>query len=107
MRNERWRKTVSSEAGIWQSFVYDKWAHLFSLVLSKLQTMDDLLVDEVCADLVLFAVMPRGEHLLAKEETPWSVLLLAALPFHFLLTLGDGVHDVLLPIAESPHLQDK
>lgn len=69
--------------------------------------MDDLFVDEVCADFVLFAVMPGGEDLLAKEETPGSVLLLSSSPLYFLLTLGDGVHHVLPAAAQSPHLQDR
>lgn len=76
-----------------------------TLVLSKLQTVDDLFVDEFGADLVLLAVMPGGEDLLAEEEAPRSVLLLAAFPLHFLLTLGDGVHHVLASAAQSPHLK--
>ncbi len=67
--------------------------------------MDDLLVDEVCADLVLFAVMPGREDLLAEEESPGSVLLLPSSLPHFLLTLGDGIHHVLPTAAQRPHLQ--
>lgn len=81
-------------------------AHLFTLVLSSLQTVDDLFVDELRAGLVLFAVMPGGEDLLAEEETPGSVLLLPSSPLHFLLALRDGVQHVLPATAQSPHLQD-
>lgn len=82
-------------------------AHLLTPILSKLQTMDDLFVNEVRADLVLFAVMPGGEDLLAEEETPGSVLFLPSSSFYFLLTLRDGVHHVLPAAAQSPHLQEK
>lgn len=68
--------------------------------------MDDLFVDEVCADLVLLAVMPGAEDLLAEEEAPGSVLFLPSSPLDFLLTLGNGVHHVLPAAAQSPHLQD-
>lgn len=82
-------------------------AHLITQVLSKLQTVDDLSVDEVCAELILFAVMPGGEDLLAEEETPWSVLFLPSPPLYFLFTLGDGIHHVFSAAAQSPHLQDR
>lgn len=81
--------------------------HLLTLVLSKLQAVDDLLVDEVCADLVLFTVVPGGENLLTEEETPGSMLLLPSPPLHLLLTLGDCIHHVLPAAAQSPHLQDR
>lgn len=80
-------------------------AHLSTLILSQLQTMDDLFVNEVRADLVLSAVMPGGEDLLAEKQTPGSVLLLPSSPLYFLLTLGDGVHDVIPAAAQSPHLK--
>lgn len=67
--------------------------------------MCDLFVDELCAHLVLLAVVPGGEDLLTEEETPGSVLLLPSSPLHFLLTLGDGIHHVLPAAAQSPHLQ--
>lgn len=69
--------------------------------------MDDLQVDEICADLVLFTVVPRGEDLLAEEETPGSMLLLPSSSLHFLLTLGDCVHHMLPAATQSPHLQDR
>ena len=69
--------------------------------------MDDLFVDELCAGLVLFAVMPRREDLLAEEETPGSVLLLPSSPLYFQLTLGDGIHHVFPTAVQSPHLQDR
>lgn len=80
-------------------------AHLLTLVLSRLQAMDDLLVDEVCAELVVTAVMPGGEDLFTEDETPGGVLLLASPPLCVLLTPGDGVHHVLPAAAQSPHLQ--
>lgn len=82
-------------------------AHLLTLILSELQTPDDLFVNEVCADLVLFAVMPGREDLLAEIKTPGGVLFLAPFPLYFLLTLGDGVHQVLPAAAQSPHLQER
>lgn len=68
--------------------------------------MNDLFVNELCADLVLFAVMPGGEDLLAEEETPGSVLFLPSSPLYFLLTLGDGIHQMLPATSQSPHLQE-
>lgn len=90
-----------------KGMIIQMWAHLFTLVLAALQPVDKLSVDEVCADRVLLAVVPGGEDLLAEEETPGSVLLLPSSPLHLLLTLGDGVHHVLPPAAQSPHLQDR
>lgn len=81
--------------------------HLLTLVLSELQAVDDLLVDEVRADLVLFTVVPGGEDLLTEEQTPGSVLLLASPPLRLLLTLGDGIHHMLPAAAQSPHLEDR
>ena len=69
--------------------------------------MDDLLVNEICADLVSIRVMPGGEDFLAEEETPGSMLLLPSSPFHFLLTLGDCIHHMLPAAAKRPHLQDR
>lgn len=80
-------------------------AHLFARVLPQLQALYDLFVDELRADLVLRAVVPRGEDLLAEEEAPGGVLLLLASRLHLLLALGDGVHQVLPTAAQSPHLQ--
>lgn len=80
-------------------------AHLVAAVLAQLQALDDLPVDEVCAAAVLGAVVPRGEDLLAEEEPPRGVLLLLALPLHFLLALGDGVHQVLTAAPQGPDLQ--
>ena len=62
-------------------------ANLWTPILSKFQTVNDLFVNELCADLILFAIMPRGEDLLAKGETPGGVLFLPAAPFYFLFTL--------------------
>ena len=69
--------------------------------------MDDLLIDELCADLVLFTVVPGAEDLLAEEESPGSVLLLSSSPLHFLLTLGDCIHHMLSAATQSPHLGDR
>lgn len=49
--------------------------------------MNELFVNELRADLVLFAIMPGGEDLLAEGEAPGGVLFLPASPFHFLFTL--------------------
>lgn len=77
-----------------------------ALVLSTLQTMDDLSVDEVCAELVVSAVVPGGEDLFPEDETPGGVLLQASFPLCVLLTPGDGIHHVFPAAAQSPHLQD-
>lgn len=82
-------------------------AHLFTLVLPQLQALDDLSVDELRADLVLHAVVPGGEDLLAEQEAPGCVLLLLASRLHLLLALGDGVHQVLATAAQSPHLEQE
>lgn len=82
-------------------------AHLWTLILSELQTPNDLFVNEVRADLVLFAVMPGREDLLAEIEPPGGVLFLAPFLLYLLLTLGDGVHQVLPAAAQSPHLQER
>lgn len=67
--------------------------------------MNDLFVNELCADLILFAIMPRREDLLAEGETPGGVLFLPSSPFYFLFTLRDGIHQVLPPTAQSQHLE--
>ena len=63
-----------------------------------------LLVDEVCADGILAGGVPRSEDLLSEEQPPWSVPLLRPHLFGVLLTLGDGVHDVVVPTAQGGHL---
>lgn len=78
--------------------------HLLSLVLSKLESMNDLFVDEASADIVLCAVVPRSEDLFTEEEAPGSVLLLPSSPLDLLLTLGDGIHQVFTATAQRPHL---
>lgn len=49
--------------------------------------MDDLSVNELGADLILFAIMPGGEDLLAEGEAPGGVLFLPSSPFDFLFAL--------------------
>lgn len=49
--------------------------------------MNDLFVNELCADLILFAIVPRGEDLFAEGETPGGVLFLPSSSFYFLFTL--------------------
>lgn len=68
--------------------------------------MDNLSVDEVCADAVLFAVMPGSEDLLTEAEAPGSMLFLPTFSAHLLLTLGDGIHHMFPATAQSPHLQE-
>ena len=48
--------------------------------------------------------MPGSEDLLAEEEPPRGVALLGALLLGILLTLGDGVHDVVAATAQGGHL---
>lgn len=67
--------------------------------------MKDLFVNKLRADLILLAIMPGGENLLAEGEMPGSVLLLPSSPFNFLFTLGDGVHQVLPTAAQSQNLK--
>lgn len=64
---------------------------LITLILSGIEVMDDLRVNELCADGVSGAVMPWGEELFPEREMPRSSLLLFSLPPLLLLTLRDGV----------------
>ena len=68
---------------------------LLTAVLPKLDTPHHLLVDEVRAHWVLRGVVPGSKDLLAEEEPPWSVSLLGPHLLGILLTLGNGVHDVI------------
>lgn len=78
---------ISIEENYRERIIIQISAHLFTLVLSTLQTVDKLFVDEVCAGLVLLAVVPGGEDLLAEEEAPGGMLFLPSSPLNFLLTL--------------------
>ena len=79
-------------------------AYPLTLVLSILQASDDLSVDEVSADAVLAAVMPRGEDFFAEIKAPGGMLLLPTFPLYLLLTLGNGIHHMLMPTAQRPPL---
>lgn len=49
--------------------------------------MNDLFVNELCAHLILFTIMPGGEDLLAEGDAPGGVLLLPSPPLYVLFTL--------------------
>lgn len=68
---------------------------LITLILSRLEVVDDLCVNELGADGVIGAVVPRSEELFPESETPRSPALVLPLPPLLLLTLRDGVQDVL------------
>lgn len=59
---------------------------LITVILSRLEVMDDLRVNELCADGVNGAVMPRSEELFLEREVPLSSLLVLSLPPLLLLT---------------------
>ena len=80
--------------------------HLLTPILSKLDSPDHLLVDEIGADRVLRGVMPWGEYLLAEEEAPGGIALLGAHFLGVLLTLGNGIHDVVSLTSETGDLKD-
>ena len=58
-----------------------------SPVLSKFDSPNILLVDEVRCHTVFCWVMPRGKNFLPEEESPRCVPLLSPLLFRVLLTL--------------------
>lgn len=76
------------------------------MVLPRLEASDDLSVDEICADGIYRGIVPGRKQLLAEVESPGGVLLLLALPPHFLLALRDSVHHVLPATAQGPHLEN-
>lgn len=76
------------------------------MVLPRLEASDDLSVDEIRADCIYRGIMPGCEQLLAEVESPGGVLLLLALPSHFLLALRDGVHHMPPATAQGPHLEN-
>lgn len=78
---------------------------LITLILSGLEVVDDLCVNELRADGVSGAVVPRGEELFPERETPRSSLLLSSLPPLLLLALRDGVQQVMPAAAQGPVLR--
>lgn len=79
--------------------------HLLRGVLFWLDPFDDLLVDELGADRVCSAVVPRCEQFFTERESPGAFALLPALPPHFLLALRHAVHHVTPTAAQRPHLE--
>lgn len=77
---------------------------LITLILSRLEVVDDLCVNELCADGVGGAVMPWGEELFPETEAPRSSLLLSPLPPLLLLTLRDGIQHMIPGAAYRPVL---
>lgn len=82
----------------------DEVAHPLTAVLSKFNAPYYLLVDEVGGNVVVGGVVPGGEDLLPEEQPPGGVSLLGALLLGILLTLRDGVHDVVAAAAQRGHL---
>lgn len=78
--------------------------HLLTAILSKSNTTDDLVVNEVSADRILLGVVPGGEDFLAEVEAPGRVALVCAPLLHQLLALGDGIQDMVPAPAQRPHL---
>lgn len=78
---------TSKMYSIRRCFIKQYLMYLVTLILSILQSSNDLSIDKVCADAVLAAVMPGGEDFFAEVKTPWCMLLLSSLPPHLLLTL--------------------
>lgn len=81
-------------------------AHPLTAVLSEFHPPDDLLINEVCGNVVLGRVVPGAEDLLPEEQPPGSIPLLGALLLCVLLTLRDGVHDVIVTAAQRRHLMN-
>lgn len=68
---------------------------LIALIFSRLEVMDDLHVNELGADGVSGAVVPRREELFPESQTPLGSLLLSSLPPLLLLTHRDGVQHMM------------
>lgn len=49
--------------------------------------------------------MPGREDLFAEEEPPGGIAFLGTLLLGILLTLGDGIHDMVTATAQGGHLQ--
>lgn len=79
--------------------------YLLTSVLPKLDSSHHLLVDEVGGHVVLRGVVPGCEDLFSKEEPPWSVALLCTLLLGVLLTLRNGIHDMVTATAQGGHLR--
>ena len=78
--------------------------YLLTPVFPKLDSSHHLLVDEVRGHVVLRGVVPGCEDLLSKEEPPWGIALLGTLLLGVLLTLRDGIHDMVTAAAQGGHL---
>lgn len=81
--------------------------HLLTDVVSGLDSLDDLSVNQICADRIQGAVVPGCEQLLSDGQSPGGVLLLPALSPHLLLALRHGIKHVLSTAAQRPHLETK
>lgn len=79
--------------------------HLLTPVLPKLDPSYHLLIDEVGGHVVLGGVVPRREDLFAEEEPPGRIAFLGTLLLGILLTLGDGIHDMVTATAQGGHLR--
>ena len=82
-------------------------SHLITAVLPKLDPPDNLLIDEVCSNRIISWIVPRSKDLLAEEESPWCVALLGTHLLGVLLTLRDGVHDVVTSTTQGGDLSEE
>lgn len=73
--------------------------HSVTAVLSKFDTPDNLLIDEVGGDKVIIWVVPWCEDLLSEEQPPGGVPLLGSLLLCILLTLRDSIHHMVVATA--------
>ena len=81
--------------------------HLITAVLPKLNPPDDLLVDEVCSNRIISWVVPGSKDLLAEEESPRCIALLGTHLLGILLTLRDGVHDMVTSATQGGDLDEE
>lgn len=86
--------------------VKKKKTYLIRLIITTFESVDDLPIDELCADLVR-TVMPWSEDLFAEVEMPRSMLFLSPLSLFILLTNRHGVQEVLTAAAKRPNLQEE
>lgn len=73
----------------------DKETHLLTTVFSKPDPTNDLVVNEISADGILLGVVPWGENFLPKVKSPGCVAFMCAPLLHQLLTLRDGIQDMI------------
>lgn len=79
--------------------------HLLTPVLPKLDSTHHLLVDEVGGHVVFRGVVPGCKDLFVEEKPPRGIAFLSTLLLGILLTLGDGIHDMVTATAQGRDLQ--